>query len=393
MTNPTKPKPLQGIRVIELARVLAGPWACQIMADLGAEIIKVEHPDGDDTRHWGPPYIMGDDGTNLSAAYYHSANRGKRSIVADFNTPEGRQIVHRLIKTADVVVENFKVGGLAKYGLDAASLRAENPKLIYCSITGFGQTGPYANFAGYDYIIQGMSGLMSVTGVPDGEPMKSGVAVADLFTGVYAVVAIEAALIERARTNTGCHIDMALLDVQAGTLANQALNYLASGKNPRRVGNSHVNIAPYEVIEVADGHIILAVGNDGQFHRLCTILGIGGLADDVRFATNEARLANHTVLTTLLKQQTMTWKRNELLHACEKNAVPSGPINQISEMFADPQIKHRGLQVSSTDRNGNMIPGVRTPIMFDGAAVDSGLPSPRLGEHTTEILAELDKTP
>jgi crotonobetainyl-CoA:carnitine CoA-transferase CaiB-like acyl-CoA transferase len=391
MTNPNRPQPLKGIRVIELARVLAGPWACQIMADMGADVIKVEHPDGDDTRKWGPPFIEAADGTNLSAAYYHAANRGKRSIVVDFHKPEGREIVRRLIKTADVVVENFKVGGLEKFGLDAASLQAINPQLIYCSITGFGQTGPYAHFAGYDYIVQGMSGLMSITGVPDGEPMKSGVAVADLFTGIYAVVAIEAALIERARTKTGCHIDMSLLDVQAGVLANQAMNYLASDKDPRRVGNSHVNIAPYEVIEVADGHIILAVGNDGQFHRLCAILGIGALADDQRFATNEARLTNHAALTANLKQQTIRWLRKDLLHACEKNAVPSGPINKISEMFADPQIVHRGLRVTAADRDGTVIPGVRTPIMFDGAAVDSGLPSPRLGEHTDEIIAELDK--
>jgi crotonobetainyl-CoA:carnitine CoA-transferase CaiB-like acyl-CoA transferase len=389
MTHQNKPAPLAGIRVIELARVLAGPWACQIMADMGADIIKVEHPDGDDTRQWGPPFIEAADGTPLSAAYYHAANRGKRSITADFRTEEGRNIVHQLIKTADVVVENFKVGGLAKFGLDAKSLQAENPSLIYCSITGFGQDGPYAHFAGYDYIVQGMSGLMSITGVPDGEPMKSGIAVADLFTGVYAVVAIEAALIERARTGKGRHIDMALLDVQAGVLANQGLNFLASGQNPRRVGNSHVNIAPYEVLEVADGHIILAVGNDGQFHRLCTILGIGAKADDPRFATNEARVAHHKELTAMLKDQTRKWKRNDLLHACEANAVPSGPINTISDMFADPQIIHRQLQVNSADSQGNIIPGVRTPIMFDGLAMDSGKPSPRLGEHTAEILNNL----
>ncbi len=389
--NVQRPKPLAGIRVIEIARVLAGPWACQIMADMGADVIKVEHPDGDDTRHWGPPFIEANDGSNLSAAYYHAANRGKRSIVADFRTAEGREIVRRLVKTADVVVENFKVGGLAKFGLDAVSLQTENPGLIYCSITGFGQDGPYAHFAGYDYIVQGMSGLMSITGVPDGEPMKSGVAVADLFTGVYAVVAIEAALIERARTGKGCTIDMALLDVQAAALANQGMNYLASGKNPRRVGNSHVNIAPYEVIEVSDGHIILAVGNDGQFHRLCTILNIGGVAEDMRFATNEMRLANHQALTALLKAQTIKWKRDDLLRACEANAVPSGPINKISEMFADPQILHRELVVNAPDQDGNMIPGVRTPIMFDGVAVDSGRPSPRLGEHNAEILAELNR--
>jgi crotonobetainyl-CoA:carnitine CoA-transferase CaiB-like acyl-CoA transferase len=392
MTDPTaRPQPLKGVRVIELARVLAGPWACQIMADMGADVIKVEHPDGDDTRHWGPPFLEGAKGENLSAAYYHAANRGKRSIIADYRTDEGRALVHRLVKTADVVVENFKVGGLEKFGLDAGSLQADNPALIYCSITGFGQDGPYAHFAGYDYIIQGMSGVMSVTGVPEGEPMKSGVAIADLFTGVYAVVAIEAALIERAKTGRGRVIDMALLDVMSGVLANQAMNYLASGKNPRRVGNSHVNIAPYEVIGVEDGHIILAVGNDGQFRRLCAILGVEALGDDPKFATNEARLQNHSELTGLLGAQTRHWKRDDLLHACEANAVPSGPINKISEMFADPQIIHRGLRVDSPDRDGNAIPGLRTPIIMDGRAVDSGIPSPRLGEHGAEILAELEE--
>jgi crotonobetainyl-CoA:carnitine CoA-transferase CaiB-like acyl-CoA transferase len=392
MTKPQdRPKPLAGIRVIELARVLAGPFAGQMMADLGADVIKVEHPDGDDTRHWGPPYIEGKNGENLSAAYYHAANRGKRSIIADYRTEEGRALVHQLAKTADVVVENFKVGGLAKYGLDAASLTAENPSLIYCSITGFGQDGPYASFAGYDYIIQGMSGVMSITGVPDGEPMKSGIAIADLFTGVYAVVAIEAALIERARTGKGRVIDMALYDVMSGVMANQAMNYLASGRDPRRVGNSHVNIAPYEVIEVEDGHIILAVGNDGQFHRLCAILGVAALADDPLYATNEARLANHAALTALLKERTRTWKRDALLQACEAHAVPCGPINRISEMFADPQIVHRGLKVDSPDRDGNLIPGLRTPITMDGMAVDSGMPSPRLGEHGAEIMLELKR--
>jgi crotonobetainyl-CoA:carnitine CoA-transferase CaiB-like acyl-CoA transferase len=391
MTNAgSRPKPLSGIRVIELARVLAGPWACQIMADMGADVIKVEHPDGDDTRHWGPPFIEGADGMNLSAAYYHSANRGKRSIIADYRTPEGREIVHRLVRTADVVVENFKVGGLEKYGLDAKSLMADNPALVHCSITGFGQDGPYAHFAGYDYIIQGMSGVMSITGVPDGEPMKSGVAIADLFTGVYAVVAIEAALLERTRTGKGRAIDMALFDVMSGVLANQNMNYLASGQNPRRVGNSHVNIAPYEVMETADGHLILAVGNDGQFERLCAILGIPDLAGDDRFSTNEARVSNHAALTALIKAQTRKWRRDDLLHACESHAVPAGPINRISEMFADPQIIHRGLKVMSKDRDGNLIPGVRTPIHFDGGAVDGGRPSPRLGEHGAEIIAELE---
>ena len=385
----SSPKPLSGIRVIELARVLAGPWAGQTLADLGADVIKIEHPDGDDTRHWGPPFIEGKDGTNLSAAYFHSTNRGKRSIVADLKTEEGQAIVRELVETSDILIENFKVGGLQKYGLDYKSLSALNPKLIYCSITGFGQTGPYASYAGYDFIVQGMSGMMSITGEPQGQPMKAGTAIADLFTGIYCVVAIQAALIAAQKTGLGTHIDMALLDVQAGILANQNLNYLASGQNPKRVGNSHVNIAPYEVIEVADGHIILAVGNDGQFARLCAILGVDTLAQDIRFKTNELRVANHKALTSILRTETTKWQRDVLLLACETHAVPSGPINQISEMFADPQIIHRGLRIDRPDSDGNDIPGVRTPIIMGSLPTQSDRPSPRLGEHTAEILAEL----
>ena len=382
--------PLSGIRVIELARVLAGPWAGQILADLGADVIKVENPDsGDETRAWGPPFIEGKDGENLSAAYYHSANRNKRSIAVDFRTDEGQDIVRRLIASADVVIENFKVGGLKKYGLDYDSLKDVNPKLVYCSITGFGLTGPYAGFAGYDYIVQGMSGFMSITGTPDGEPMKAGVAIADIFTGIYAATAIQAALIHALKTGEGQQVDMALLDVMSGVLANQNLNYLVSGKAPSRLGNAHPNIAPYEVIPTADGHLILAVGNDGQFRRLCAILGIEALADDERFATNKARVAHKPELREIVTGETVKWHKQDLLTACEANAVPAGPINSIAEMFSDPQIVDRGLRIDLDDDRGNSIPSVRTPIVLSKTPLAYNRPSPRIDENRDDILAEL----
>ena len=382
--------PLSGIRVIELARVLAGPWAGQMLADMGADVIKVENPTGgDDTRAWGPPFVEGADGENLSAAYYHSTNRGKRSIDIDFREEEGRKIVLDLIRDADVVIENFKRGGLVKYGLDYESLRAINPKLVYCSITGFGQTGPYADFAGYDYIVQGMSGFMSVTGSPDGEPMKAGVAIADIFTGIYSVAAIQAALIHVMKTGEGQMIDMALLDVQAGVMANQNLNYLVSGKSPVRLGNAHPNISPYEVMPTADGHLILAVGNDGQFARLCAILGLEGVTDDERFATNKARVANKVEVRRIVSAETVKWTRRDLLTACEQNAVPAGPINTIGDMFDDPQVKARGLRIDLEAADGTVIPGVRSPIVMSETPLNYHRPSPRLGEHREEILAEL----
>ncbi|WP_421424641.1 CaiB/BaiF CoA transferase family protein, partial [Agrobacterium rosae] len=386
-----KQPPLTGIRVIELARVLAGPWAGQMLADMGADVIKVESPDGgDDTRAWGPPFVESKDGDNLSAAYYHSTNRGKRSITLDLKTDEGRQTVRRLVKTADVVIENFKRGGLEKYGLDYQSLRALNPKLIYCSITGFGQTGPYADFAGYDYIVQGMSGFMSITGEPDGQPMKAGVAVADIFTGIYSVTGIQAALIHAMRTGQGQHIDMALLDVQSAVLANQNMNYLISGKAPVRLGNAHPNISPYEVVPTADGFLILAVGNDGQFRRLCKILGIDAIADDERYATNKARVAHKVEVRQIVSTETLKWMKRDLLTACETNAVPAGPINSIEEMFADPQVQSRGLRVDLPAADGTVIPGVRTPIVLSETPLRYERPSPRLGEHQAEVLAELD---
>ncbi len=388
--NSTKKPPLSGIRVIELARVLAGPWAGQMLADLGADVIKVENPDGgDDTRQWGPPFVEGKDGENLSAAYYHSANRGKRSVVADLKTEEGQDLVRRLVLTADVVIENFKLGGLVKYGLDYESLRKINPKLVYCSITGFGQTGPYAGLAGYDYIVQGMSGFMSITGEPDGQPMKAGVAIADIFTGIYAVSAIEAALIHALKTGEGQLVDMALLDVQSAVLANQNMNYLISGKAPVRLGNAHPNISPYEVVPTADGYLILAIGNDGQFRRLCTILGIDTHADDERYATNKARVAHRHEVRAFISAKTLTWNKADLLKACEDNAVPAGAINTIEDMFADPQIRARGLRIDLEDAAGTVIPSVRTPVVLSETPLTYTRPSPRLGEHQEEVLAEL----
>ncbi|MEZ2127090.1 MULTISPECIES: CaiB/BaiF CoA transferase family protein [unclassified Sinorhizobium] len=393
MTEITKKKPpLAGIRVIELARVLAGPWAGQMLADLGADVIKIENPEGgDDTRHWGPPFVEGSDGEALSAAYYHSTNRGKRSVVADLKTEEGQAFVRRLVQTADVLIENFKVGGLVKYGLDYESLRKTNPKLVYCSITGFGQTGPYANLAGYDYIVQGMSGFMSITGDPEGQPMKAGVAIADIFTGIYAVSAIEAALIHALKTGEGQFIDMALLDVQSAVLANQNMNYLISGRAPQRLGNAHPNISPYEVVPTADGYLILAIGNDGQFRRLCAILGIESVAGEDRYATNKARVAHRDDVRRLVSAATAKWPKAELLKACEQNAVPAGAINTIEEMFADPQIQTRGLRIDLTDNAGTVIPGVRTPILLSETPLDYRQPSPRLGEHQQEVLAELEE--
>nr|CAD6411644.1 CoA transferase [Rhizobium sp. Q54] len=389
--SPKKP-PLAGIRVIELARVLAGPWAGQMLADMGADVIKVENPDGgDDTRAWGPPFVESKDGENLSAAYYHSTNRGKRSIAVDLKTEEGQETVRRLVATADVVIENFKLGGLKKYGLDHESLKAINPRLVYCSITGFGQDGPYASLAGYDYIVQGMSGFMSITGEPDGQPMKAGVAIADIFTGIYAVTAIQAALIHAMKTGEGQLVDMALLDVMSAVLANQNMNYLISGIAPSRLGNAHPNISPYEVIPVADGHIILAVGNDGQFRRFCKILGTEELADDERFATNKARVANRIEVRRLLVAETVGWAKADLLAACGENAVPAGPINSIAEMFGDPQIEARGMRMELEAADGTVIPSVRSPIVLSETPLHYHRPSPALGEHTAAVLAELDE--
>ncbi|TAM96581.1 MAG: CoA transferase [Rhizobiaceae bacterium] len=383
--------PLSGVRVIELARILAGPWGGQLLADLGADVIKVENPKGgDDTRSWGPPFVMGKDGESLSAAYYHSTNRGKRSIAVDFSTQQGAKTIRKLVATADVLIENFKVGGLKKYGLDYESLKAVNPRLVYCSITGFGQSGPYAPRAGYDFIIQGIGGLMSITGEPNREPQKVGVAVSDIFTGLYSVIAIQAALRHAEKFGQGQHIDMALLDTQCSILGNQNLNYLVSGKPPVQMGNAHMNIAPYEVLPVGDGHIILAIGNDGQFQRFCTVLGIPELAEEPDFATNPARVANRVRLREILVAKLATLARDELLPKLDKAAVPASPINNIAEMFSDPQIVARGMRMDLADADGNLLPSVRAPMVMSETPLTYERPSPRLGEHTEEILAELE---
>lgn len=368
--------PLAGVRVVELARILAGPWAGQVLADLGAEVVKVESPEGDDTRRWGPPFVENPDGSR-DAAYFHAANRGKRSVVADFSTEEGRAKVRALIADADVVIENFKVGGLAKYGLDYATLSAEHPGLVYCSITGFGQDGPYAARAGYDFIIQGMGGIMSLTGEPDGAPQKIGVAYADILTGLYAVIGIQAALAERARTGRGAHVDMALFDVMVGTLANQAMNYLASGTAPTRLGNAHPNIAPYAAYPTADGWIILAVGNDRQFERACAVLG---LSCDETFATNALRVAQRSILDPLVAGATRAWRRDALLAALEAAGVPAGPINDVGQAFADPQIVHRAMRIEAARADGPGVPGVALPIRFVGRDRSPSTASPMLGE-------------
>ncbi|PPB79623.1 crotonobetainyl-CoA:carnitine CoA-transferase CaiB-like acyl-CoA transferase [Albidovulum inexpectatum] len=377
--------PLSGLRVIELARILAGPWAGQTLADLGAEVIKVESPEGDDTRRWGPPFVEREG--DRSAAYFHACNRGKKSVTADFRTPEGQAFVRELVRDADVVIENFKVGGLRKYGLDHDSLMKLNPRLIYCSITGFGQTGPYAPRAGYDFIIQGMSGLMSVTGEPDRQPQKVGVAVTDIFTGIYAATAILAALHQRNRTGRGQHIDMALFDVATAIMANQAMNYLVSGKPPSRMGNAHPNIVPYSVFDCADGWIIIATGNDAQYRRLCELLDLAALATDPRFATNADRVANREELTALITDATRQRRRDELLSACEAAGIPAGPINDMRDVFADPQIAARAMRIAPEG-----IPGVRSPFRFSEAELSLNRASPRLGSHDAEFKSSRKKS-
>lgn len=387
--------PLKGIRVLELARILAGPWIGQTLADLGADVIKVESPAGDDTRTWGPPFVEGEDGEKLDAAYFHACNRGKRSVVLDFTTEEGQEAVRRLVAQSDVLLENFKVGGLEKYGLDYESLKVVNPCLIYCSVTGFGQDGPYAHRAGYDYIVQGMSGIMDLTGEPDREPQKIGVAFADIFTGLYGVIAVQAALAQRERTGKGQQIDMALLDCMTGVLANQALNFLVSGKAPRRLGNAHPNIAPYQVFPTADGHLIVAVGNDRQFVKFCTLLGRTDLATDERYLTNASRVQNRDSLTPALSAETARFERDTLLTLLEEAGVPGGPINTVADVFVDPQIVHRQMQIDTPHSGaaGGTSPGVRTPIRFSDASLVLDRGVPRLGEHTAEVLAEIDMTP
>ena len=384
--------PLAGLRVLELARILAGPWAGQILADLGADVIKVERAgSGDDTRGWGPPFVAAADGSHLGSAYFHCTNRGKRSIALDFEAEEGRRIVRKLAARSDVLIENFKVGGLAKFGLDYASLAPLNPRLIYCSVTGFGQSGPYAARAGYDLMAQGMGGFMSLTGAPEGEPTRAGVPIADIFTGVYSVVGILAALAQRERTGRGRHVDTALVDTQVGVLGNQALNYLVSGMLPERIGNAHPNIVPYQVFPVADGHIIIASGNDGQFAKLCDVLGEPVLAQDPLYKTNADRVMNRAKLVAHLCTLTSRRRRADILAKLEAVNVPAGPIYNLADVFSDPQVIDRGMRLDlpSAAAKAGTIPGVRTPITIDGVGMAAEHPAPRLGEHTQEILREI----
>jgi crotonobetainyl-CoA:carnitine CoA-transferase CaiB-like acyl-CoA transferase len=392
MPGPLEPGPLAGLRVLELARILAGPWAGQLLADLGADVIKVERKGtGDDTRGWGPPFVPAADGGHLDAAYFHGANRGKRSIDLDFDSAEGQRIVKKLAARSDVLIENFKVGGLAKFGLDYKSLAPENPRLIYCSVTGFGQTGPNASRAGYDLMAQGIGGIMGLTGTADSEPMRVGVPLSDIFSGVYSVVGILAALARREKTGRGGYVDTALVDSTVGVLSNQALNYLVSGKIPERIGNTHPNIVPYQVFPVADGRIIIATGNDNQFVKLCGVLGEPQLGKEPAYQDNVGRLAHRAELVGRLCALTARMPREALLDKLEAAGVPAGPINDLEQVFSDPQIIHRGmrLELASAAAKDGKIPGVRTPIVLDGAPMASDRPSPRLGEHTAEILREI----
>lgn len=390
---------LSHLRVLDLSRILAGPWASQLLADLGAEVIKIERPGvGDDTRHWGPPYLVDETGAPTSeAAYYLGANRNKRSVTIDITAPEGQQLVRDLAARSDVVVENFKVGGLKQYGLDYDSLRAVNPKLVYCSITGFGQTGPYAPRAGYDFLIQGMGGLMSLTGRPDeaegGGPMKVGVALTDILTGLYASNAVLAAIAYRDRdgfrAGDGQHIDLALLDVQVACLANQAMNYLTSGKAPQRLGNAHPNIVPYQDFPTADGYMILAIGNDAQFARFCQSAGQPALAADARFATNAARVAHRDELIPRLNALTVTRSTAEWIARLESLAVPCGPINTVADVFDDAQVKARGLRVDLPHPLAGTAPQVACPIRLSETPVSYRNAPPLLGADTDAVLAEV----
>jgi crotonobetainyl-CoA:carnitine CoA-transferase CaiB-like acyl-CoA transferase len=374
--------PLKGLKVIELARILAGPWAGQTLADLGAEVTKIESPQGDDTRGWGPPFITHDGET--SAAYFHACNRGKKSIVVDLKNTEALQGLKDLIASADVLIENYKVGGLEKFGLHYDAIKAINPKLIYCSITGFGQTGPYAKRAGYDFLLQGMSGLMSVTGEPDQQPQKVGVAVTDVFTGLYSVIAIQAALAQRSITGVGQHIDMSLYDVATAVTANQAMNFLATGIAPMRKGNAHPNIVPYQVFETSDSFVIIAVGNDGQFQKFCKVLDCVELAEDPKYATNSARVTHRDVLTELLNAKIIKLRKLDLLAQCDVVGVPAGPINTMDEVFDDPQIKSRAMVI---DLDG--VPSVRLPIKFSESDLGEYKAAPKLGKNTGDYFKEI----
>ncbi len=387
--------PLDGIRVLDLSRVLAGPWCSQNLADLGADVIKVERPGtGDDTRGWGPPYLKDKDGNDTSeAAYYLSTNRNKRSIAIDIATPEGAELVRKMAAKCDILLENFKVGGLKKYGLDYESIKAVNPRIIYCSITGFGQTGPMASLPGYDFMIQGMGGLMSITGerddLPGGGPQKAGVAVTDLFTGMYASVAILGALHERNRSGLGQHIDIALLDCHVAMLANQVLNYMTSGVPPKRAGNAHQNVVPYQVFAASDGHLIVAVGNDSQFRSYCEVIGRSELGEHPDYATNSARLRNRNTLIPELEKIMKTRTRDEWIAALQKAGVPCGPINNLKQVFEEPQVKAREIWRTIPHPLAGEAPTTASPIRYSDTPVQYRMAPPLLGQHTDEILEEL----
>ena len=388
--------PLAGYKVLDMSRILAGPWAGQLLADLGADVIKIERPKcGDDTRSWGPPYLKDREGNDTEdAAYFFCANRGKKSVTVDITCPEGQEIIRQLANQSDVLIENYKVGGLANYGLDYHSLSKINPKLIYCSITGFGQTGPYANLPGYDFLIQGMGGLMSVTGESDdpkkeiGGPTKVGVAVTDLFTGLYASNAIQAALIERQNSGLGQYIDLALLDVQAATLANQASNYLVGGLVPERLGNAHPNIVPYQAFSTSDGHIIIAVGNDQQFSRLCDAIQRSDLANDERFITNGARVNNRKHLCDVIQQNLKQHGSAHWLEKLKQFSVPCGPINTIDQVFKDPQVLARGMVISASESRSGKVSMVGNPIKYGRSISEGSLAPQQLGESTDQVLTD-----
>jgi formyl-CoA transferase len=385
---------LSHVTVLDLSRILAGPWCAQLLGDLGATVIKIEHPGrGDDTRSWGPPFLEDAAGNEThEAAYYLGVNRNKLSVAVDFTKPEGRAIVAALARDADVFLENYKVGGLAKYGLDYASLRADNPDIVYCSVTGFGQSGPYARNAGYDFMIQGMGGLMSITGErddkPGGGPQKVGVAVADIMTGLYATIGIQAALIHRDRTGEGQYIDLALLDTQVAMIANLNMNYLVSGTVPGRMGNAHANIVPYEAFATSDGHVILAVGNDGQFEKFCEIAGRPDIAADPRFAKNADRVRNRETLVPMIAELIRTRTMRDWIDACERAHVPCGPINRLDQVFADPQVVHRGMRIDLPHPLSGTVPQVVNPIKLSATPLAFGSAPPLLGQHTAQVLGE-----
>ena len=393
MTAPDRTGPLNGLRVFDLTRILAGPTCTQLLGDLGAEIIKIERPGhGDDTRKWGPPFLKDENGEDSdTAAYYLSANRNKRSLTLDIATPEGQALAKRLIAHCDVLVENFKVGGLAKFGLDYASIAEVKPDIVYCSITGFGQTGPYAPRAGYDYLAQGMGGIMSLTGESEGEPMKVGVGIADVVCGLFAANAIQAALRHRDLTGEGQHLDLALLDTQIAWLVNEGMNYLVSGQVPRRLGNEHPNIVPYKVLPCSDGYFILAVGNDAQFQRFCEFAGVPELAEDKRFKTNASRVRNRDALYALLPEVTVKKPLDTWVDGLAEIGVPCGPVNDLARVFDDPHVLHRGMRMKMPypGSEAGELEMMGNPIKFSRTPVDYKLPPPKIGEHTDDVLTEV----